>query len=115
LKGSSITNIAVLIVRYFGGTLLGTGGLVKAYQDAVRAVLDILRTEELVEKTTFSLVIGYEVYDQVKLLLTTLKAQIQEDFGTSITINGTIESQKRLQLTDQIIELTRGTSTVSFH
>ena len=38
LKGSGITNIIVLVVRYFGGTLLGTGGLVKAYGDATKAV-----------------------------------------------------------------------------
>ena len=40
LKGSGITNIIVLIIRYFGGTLLGTGGLVKAYGDSTKMVLD---------------------------------------------------------------------------
>lgn len=39
LTGHGITDIAVVVVRYFGGTLLGTGGLVRAYSDAVRAVL----------------------------------------------------------------------------
>ena len=50
LKGSGITNIIVLIIRYFGGTLLGTGGLVKAYGDSTKLVLDGIKTDELIEK-----------------------------------------------------------------
>ena len=45
VKGSGITDIAVCIVRYFGGTLLGTGGLVKAYGDSAKEVLKIVPTE----------------------------------------------------------------------
>jgi len=40
LQGADIINSAVIIVRYFGGTKLGTGGLVRAYSDAVNLVLD---------------------------------------------------------------------------
>jgi len=40
LQGQDLINIAVIIVRYFGGTKLGTGGLVRAYSDAVNLVLD---------------------------------------------------------------------------
>lgn len=39
LQGSSIINSAVIIVRYFGGTKLGTGGLVRAYSEAVNLVI----------------------------------------------------------------------------
>ena len=42
LRGSGLGDAAVVITRYFGGTKLGTGGLVRAYSDAVRAVLAIL-------------------------------------------------------------------------
>ena len=45
LKGSGITNILVTVTRYFGGTLLGTGGLVKAYGDSTKEVLKIVKTE----------------------------------------------------------------------
>jgi uncharacterized YigZ family protein len=53
LKGSGVTNILVLVIRYFGGTLLGTGGLVKAYADSVKEVLKIIKTEPLIDKTSF--------------------------------------------------------------
>lgn len=44
LTGSGIKNIAVVVTRYFGGTLLGTGGLVRAYSSAVQEVLRICPT-----------------------------------------------------------------------
>lgn len=40
LRGSELMDITVVVVRYFGGVKLGTGGLVRAYQDATKAVLD---------------------------------------------------------------------------
>jgi len=53
LQGKGIINTAVIIVRYFGGTKLGTGGLVRAYSDAVNLVLnsaDILQYIQKIEK-----------------------------------------------------------------
>jgi len=114
LKGSSITNIAVLIVRYFGGTLLGTGGLVKAYQDAVRSVLDVLKTEELVEKSNFTLTLGYDVYDQFVILGKAFDIVSSEEFGTDIIVRGCIESSKTQEFATSVTELTRGKSLVVF-
>ena len=58
LQGSELINTAVIVVRYFGGTKLGTGGLVRAYSDAVNLVLKsaelFLYKKEKVEKIYFS-------------------------------------------------------------
>jgi len=115
LKGSGITNIIVLIIRYFGGTLLGTGGLVKAYGDSTKLVLDGIKTEELVEKSSFSLTIGYEMYESTKRLLASVAADsIKEDFGTEISITGTIPMSNKDALASQISDLSNGKRSVAF-
>lgn len=115
LKGSGITNIIVLIIRYFGGTLLGTGGLVKAYGDSTKLVLDGIITEELVEKSSFSLIIGYEMYESTKRLLASVAADsIKEDFGTEIVITGTIPVSNKDALASQISDLSNGKRSVAF-
>ena len=115
LKGSGITNIIVLIIRYFGGTLLGTGGLVKAYGDSTKLVLDGIKTEELVEKSSFSLTIGYEMYESTKRLLASVTADsIKEDFGTDISITGTIPVSNKDTLASQISDLSNGKRSVTF-
>ena len=115
LKGSGITNIIVLIVRYFGGTLLGTGGLVKAYGDSTKLVLDGIETEELVEKTPFSLTIGYEMYENTKRILAAVSADsLKEDFGTEITVTGQIPASEKETLSSRISDLSNGRRQVSF-
>ena len=116
LKGSGITNIIVLIIRYFGGTLLGTGGLVKAYGDSTKMVLDGIATEELVEKARFSLTIGYEMYESVKRILGALKADsVTEDFATEISISGQIPVSEKESLVSRISDLSNGRRTVLFN
>lgn len=116
LKGSGITNIIVLIIRYFGGTLLGTGGLVKAYGDSTKMVLDGIATEELVEKARFSLTIGYEMYENVKRILGALKADsVTEDFATEISISGQIPISEKESLVSRISDLSNGRRTVLFN
>ena len=91
LKGSGITNICVCTVRYFGGTLRGTGGLVKAYGDSTKEVLKIVKTEELIERESFTAVMQYDHYTLAKRLLDeTTATDITEDFGVGITIKGKI-------------------------
>ncbi|MCF0238587.1 MAG: YigZ family protein [Sphaerochaetaceae bacterium] len=109
LKGSGITNIIILIVRYFGGTLLGTGGLVKAYGDSAKLVLENIETEELVEKSSFSFSIPYDLYESTKHILTELQSsEIKEDFGTVIEISGKLPKDNKESLVQKIMNLSNG-------
>ena len=115
LKGSGITDILVLIIRYFGGTLLGTGGLVKAYGESVKEVLKIAATEELIEKKAFALTIPYNLYELTKIALSDTEATIDdESFTTDITIVGSLPQANAAALGDAISNLSNGSVTVSF-
>jgi len=76
LQGSGLGNVVVVVTRYFGGTKLGTGGLVKAYGDAVREVLKGVKFAVLVPTTTLMFVLPYRLYDQVVRLMETHAGQV---------------------------------------
>lgn len=115
LKGSGITDILVLIIRYFGGTLLGTGGLVKAYGESVKEVLKRAATEELIEKKAFALTIPYNLYELTKIALNDTEATIDEEsFTTDITIVGSLPHSNATALSQAISNLSNGSVTVSF-
>lgn len=91
LKGSGCTNIILTVTRYFGGTLLGTGGLVKAYSDSAKAVLEIAKFEPIIEKSNFKFTLNYDMYEKVKYHFNHYHIDsLQEDFTENITIFGVI-------------------------
>ena len=113
LKGRKITNITVCIVRYFGGTLLGTGGLVKAYGDSCKAVLEKVRTEELVEKTDLVLCMGYEHIAQAKRIFQETDAMVlEEEFGTAVKIRIRILKDNESETKRKLMDLGQGRITV---
>lgn len=65
LKSFNLTNVLVVVIRYFGGTLLGTGGLIKAYKTSTQMVLEESGVEEL--EITQTLKIQYK-FSQTRLV-----------------------------------------------
>lgn len=82
LSGSEMINTAVIIVRYFGGIRLGTGGLVKAYSDAVNNVLQIAQKIPYVKLKLQKLTIEYKELSQVEYLLQKYNIHIEEKIFT---------------------------------
>lgn len=83
LRGSGIGDIALVTTRYFGGTKLGTGGLVRAYTESAQEALAILKTELKVEKRVLGLELPYSLYNIVKRLIAVYRGEIQEEEFTA--------------------------------
>ena len=116
LKGSGITNICVCTIRYFGGTLLGTGGLVKAYGDSTKEVLKIVKTEELIERESFTVILQYDHYTLTKRLLEdTAATAIEEYFGVGITIKGKIPVSNHNNLQNGFQNIGQGRIQLTFN
>ena len=69
LTGSGVTNVAVVVTRYFGGTLLGTGGLVRAYTQAVKAGLEDSETGVVTEGIELEVIADYNDAEKIRYLL----------------------------------------------
>lgn len=110
LKGSGITNILLTVTRYFGGTLLGTGGLVHAYGDSAKAVLSVCKTEELVEKKEFSFTASYSLYKDIKHFFPEFNIDsLNEEYGTEITSSGKIHADEFSAFSERIFSISKGT------
>lgn len=99
LKGFDCTNVVLTITRWFGGTLLGTGGLVKAYGDGAKQVLAAAETsgafEEYIEKKEFSFCADYALYKSVKHFMDSFSVSgLEENFGTDVNISGKINASE---------------------
>jgi len=99
-----------VVTRYFGGTKLGTGGLVRAYGDAVREVLQ--STPRAAKVATHSVIIAppYPLYEQTRRLVESHHGQIlDEDFGADVmlTVRFIVEDLPPFQ--DALGELSNGT------
>ena len=109
LQGSGLGNVVVVVTRYFGGTKLGTGGLVKAYGDAVREVLKGVKLATLLPTTTLMFVTPYRLFDQVTRLMEAHFGQILgTDFLEEITVTVRFKVEELEAFTNQLSNLSAG-------
>jgi uncharacterized YigZ family protein len=87
LRGSEIGDIVIVVTRYFGGTKLGTGGLVRAYSEAAHVALNALPTEQKIEKRLLGIECPYSLYEQLKLLIQAHHGEIEDEtFAVDVTL-----------------------------
>jgi len=87
LRGSGLGDVAVVVTRYFGGTLLGTGGLVKAYTESTQLVVNAVERGRRVEVYVSMLAIPYNLLERVRLMVTRNGGEVVgEDFAGDITM-----------------------------
>jgi len=109
LRGSGLGDAAVVVTRYFGGTKLGTGGLVRAYGDAVRDVLDITPRAAKVATHTVLVAPPYPLYEQVRRLVESHHGLIlDEDFAADVTLTARFVVGDLPPFQDALSELSNG-------
>lgn len=109
LQGSGLGDIAVVVTRYFGGTKLGTGGLVRAYTDAVKAVLNELPRAEKIATYLVMIALHYTYFERLRILISTHSGQVlDESFGADVTITARFAIEKFAAFQSALREMTHG-------
>ncbi|MDO5664180.1 MAG: YigZ family protein [Bacteroidia bacterium] len=106
INSYELTNVLILVIRYFGGTLLGTGGLIKAYKEAAE---DAIKNAEIVEKTIDeTLLIHFEyllLNDVMRVLKQFESATREQDFRESCTMKLRIRKSEFQRLHDSLSQI----------
>ncbi len=102
IKSRNITNVIVLVVRYFGGTKLGIPGLIDAYSQAAGMALDAAETEERLVTEIIDVIVPYSQMNYVMRIVKENDLQIAEMGGST---DCEIKILVRKNLKDNILEL----------
>ena len=98
IQGAQVQNCLITVVRYFGGTLLGTGGLVRAYGEAASLALDNAGIVETVPLGVYKINCSYDQYQQLSRLIELAGGfDVSSEFLDSVTVSFTlpIEDEER--------------------
>ena len=113
LRGSELGDALVVVTRYFGGTKLGTGGLVRAYSEAARQGLARLKTEYKIDRQMLGFEISYALYEQARQLVARFEGEITEtDFGAAVTIFARFPVARSPAFAQALRELSAGRSEI---
>lgn len=114
IQHADLTDCIVVVTRYFGGTLLGTGGLVRAYTDTASAALQAAKVVTVRSCVKLHLKVDYSLYERAVLLIQAAGAALEEpQFTEQVTLVFTMPQGAEAPLLPQLSELTRGQAQIS--
>jgi len=105
-----IHDFCCVATRYFGGILLGAGGLVRAYARCGAIAIEASGVGVMREITMCATTLPYSLYENTKRILSACgAANIVEDFGAEVLLKFTVPSEELAALQKRLTELTAGT------
>ncbi len=109
IQHGGIGDITAVVTRYFGGTKLGMGGMVKAYTQAVKTALEQLTVTEKISWIELSIKIGYPLLDNIERLLPEFEVElIDKQFTEQIHLDLKLPEENLSRLQTRLTDLSSG-------
>jgi uncharacterized YigZ family protein len=109
LRGSGLGDVAVVVTRYFGGTLLGKGGLVRAYTESTQMAVNAVRRARRQQVQVAMLALPYNLLERVRILVHKYRGDIlDEDFAADITMTLRFPVENAAEFQADLSELSAG-------
>ncbi len=113
LLHSGVGDIVAVVTRYFGGTLMGKGGLVRAYSGGVQYALESLPTAEKVEKSQLTVLFDYSAITAVQRMLPDYETEVlEESYGVDVSYRLQMPVEQVARFRADIADLTNGQAVV---
>ncbi|WP_026506839.1 YigZ family protein [Butyrivibrio sp. MC2013] len=113
LTTSGLSDALIIVTRYFGGTLLGTGGLVRAYTAAAKASLEDADVAELKIGVILQVTIAYSFLDKIQHSLSQMGLELSNPvYGADVSFDVTVTTDKADELEKTITGITGGRAMI---
>lgn len=116
LKGEGLFDTAIVVTRYFGGTLLGTGGLVRAYSTSAKGAIDAARVVTMDETLVYRITVDYKFLDQLNNYIEKSPdvKTVHTDYGEKITMDIQIKNGKTEDIKARLRDITSNNFVINF-
>ncbi len=109
IRKADLTDVAVVVTRYFGGILLGTGGLVRAYTAAASGAVKEAGIAEVGDFSILEIKANYSDYQKIMPLISSINAKIEDsDFGLDVIMKIMVRAEEEQSFVATLIENTNG-------
>lgn len=105
-----VTNVCCVVTRYFGGILLGAGGLTRAYGGTAKLALNEAGISRMRLWASLAVPCSYSMYERMRLTVEQSGGIVSDtDFGTDVVLTVTLPAEDVASFCDKVTELTAGT------
>ena len=105
-----VWDVCCVVTRYFGGILLGAGGLTRAYGGTAKLALNAAGVSRMCLWATMAVPCTYPLYERMKLLVESCGGIIEgTEYGADILLTVTLPAQRQAELARQVVDLSAGT------
>lgn len=114
LTKQDISNTLVVVTRYFGGILLGTGGLVRAYTESAQMALESAGIVEYRQCSLLSMDVPYPLWGKVEAFLCRETVIEKQEYSDQVNVSFWVTSDRTDQIRAMIVEMTDGRLEAAF-
>ena len=113
LQNNGLKNVVAVVTRYFGGTLLGTGGLVRAYTQATQAALEEACIATMTLMSVLAIRTDYNAIGKIKYMFAQSDTLIMgEEYGVDVTVTIAVPLSEKEAVQKKIVEATNGKAVI---
>lgn len=113
LRKEGLTDVCCVVTRYFGGVLLGAGGLVRAYTKGAKDAVDAAQIKCMAAAEQLAVTVDYGLYGRLAQVFADFDARVErEDFADNVCITLYIREEQAQRLKDKLVDICNGNISV---
>lgn len=113
LRKEGLTDVCCVVTRYFGGVLLGAGGLVRAYTKGAKDAVDAAQIKCMAEAVKLAVNVDYGLYGRLAQVFADFDARVEDErFADNVRIVLHIRAENSQKLTDKLVDVCNGAVSV---